>query len=326
MTDENTTDNSTTDNSTIDDSGAEAELQALLLAEVPEATPHYWAGIDELVDQAAQEHGTHLSDASAATGPAGSLSSVTDISIECRTGLDEPKPTFLSRLGWPAAIAASLLLLVGLVAVVGNRRSANTNDVATGIEERLRTETQPLQNYDHWHSVYGVWDCTLADGAGDWVPHFASNQDVSGIHSHNDGVIHIHPFHEWSAGENAQLGLFTTEMQVELSDDAMVLDDGRELREGVTTCNGEPATLHLRHWDFDFQAETGEAPQIITENLASARFENDREAWVIAFAPLDAELPMIPQERFDTLNNVTGTVDYEPQPPTYYQEQQPPYS
>lgn len=307
MTDENTT-----DNSTIDDSGAEAELQALLLAEVPEATPHYWAGIDELVDQAAQEHSTHLSDASAATGPAGSLNGVTDISIECRTGLDEPKPSFARRLGWPAAIAASLLLLVGLVAVVGNRRSANTNDVATGIEERRVNATGPVQNVDHWHSVYGVWDCTLADGAGDWVPQFESTRDESGIHSHNDGIIHLHPFFDWSAGENAQLGLFTTEMQVELSDDALVLDDGRELREGDATCDGEPATLHLRHWDFDFMAQAGDVPEIIIEDLAGARFQNDREVWIIAFAPVDAEIPLPPQERFNTLNNVTTPVDYNP--------------
>jgi len=296
-----------TENFTTDD-----ELLAeMLIAEIPEPGPGYWSVIDELVDDAdAHSSPDDQRELATATGP----TALTDISIECRTGLDEPEPTFLRRLGWPAAIAASLILVIGLVAVVGNRRSANTNDLATdgGDSESALATGGPKMNLDHWHSVYGVWDCTLSNGAGDWLPHFDSWDDSSGIHSHDDGVIHIHPFYDWSAGENAQLGLFTTEMRVELSDDALVLEDGSQLGGGAPTCDGEPAVLHVRHWDFDFEAKQGADPEILTENLASARFENDREAWVIAYAPLDAELPMLPQERFDTIDNVTARVDYAP--------------
>jgi hypothetical protein len=312
MNHDNTTDNQNDDGG--QHTSDESELQALLLAEVPDSAAGYWEAIDQLVDDAAaSDPVASESTTSVLAGAAGSIGAPIDISSARNAGVDEHKRTFISRLGWPAAVAATLLLLVGLVAVVGNRRSQNSSDLATNADNDLAINGDgPEQNLDHWHAVYGVWDCTLADGAGDWLPHFESNRDGSGIHSHGDGLIHIHPFYEWSADENAQLGLFATEMQVELSDDALVLDDGRRLAEGATTCDGEPVTLHLRHWDLDFRALQGDAPQIITEELASARFRNDREVWVLAYAPLDAEVPLPPQERFNLMNAVTAPVEYNP--------------
>jgi len=82
-------------------------------------------------------------------------------------------------------------------------------DVATEVASQPDPFTDlpgPLQNLDHWHSVYGVWDCTANDGAGDWVPKFGSTLDDWGIHSHGDGIIHIHPFFEESAGRRTHTG------------------------------------------------------------------------------------------------------------------------
>jgi hypothetical protein len=64
----------------------------------------------------------------------------------------------------------------------------------------------------HWHSAYGVYKC---DGyLGKIVENkyvaevLAPTDDAVGIHAHDDGLIHIHPFLKRSAGRNAKLGFF----------------------------------------------------------------------------------------------------------------------
>lgn len=44
---------------------------------------------------------------------------------------------------------------------------------------------------DHWHSAYSIYVC---DEISPWVYFDDSGQDTTGIHSHGDGLIHIHPF------------------------------------------------------------------------------------------------------------------------------------
>ena len=82
------------------------------------------------------------------------------------------------------------------------------------------------------------------------------------------------------------------------------------MREG-TTCDGEPAALHLRKWAFDFEllADPGREARLVTDNIGDTRFLNDREVWVLAFAPIDAVLPLPPEERFRILNQHTPVLD-----------------
>ena len=71
---------------------------------------------------------------------------------------------------------------------------------------------------DHIHQAFGVTICGEAQPP---IPEFES--DV-GIHTHGDGVIHIHPFSQLGVGANATLGRFFEDardqggIEVELSD------------------------------------------------------------------------------------------------------------
>lgn len=211
--------------------------------------------------------------------------------------------SFASRLGFPALVA--LVCLLGIAAVF---YAWTTRDALAS----------PQQGVDHWHAVYGVYDCTQT-GEQKYLPPFQSTDDATGIHSHGDGIMHIHPFFELSSGENAQLRHWITEMRVELSSERIVLDTGQELVAGTECADGSgPAEIKVLHWDFDFQALAGEPPsEIITTDLGLVKFDNDRETYIIAFAAADTEFSsdnnnLPPSDRFDTLNNVSSAIEYNP--------------
>jgi hypothetical protein len=74
----------------------------------------------------------------------------------------------------------------------------------------------------HWHAALGVYDCDhwMSDGSGNGVwnwptantagnPARASNSNVyAGLHSHDDGVIHMEPAVSEESGKNATVGLY----------------------------------------------------------------------------------------------------------------------
>ncbi len=73
----------------------------------------------------------------------------------------------------------------------------------------------------HWHSAYGIYKC---DGyLGKIVENkyvaevLAPTDDAVGIHAHDDGLIHIHPFVKRSAGRNAKLGFFLESINAKIT-------------------------------------------------------------------------------------------------------------
>ena len=74
----------------------------------------------------------------------------------------------------------------------------------------------------HWHAALGVYGCDhwMSDGSGDgvWIwpaatpgnsPARAFNTNIyAGLHSHDDGVIHMEPLVSEEAGRNATVGLY----------------------------------------------------------------------------------------------------------------------
>lgn len=212
-----------------------------------------------------------------------------------------------SFFGFPMLIAAIFLLGGVLVAY-----SYSTRD----------GEIRPRQLDDHWHSPYGVWDCVT----GDFLPVFTSTRDEAGIHSHQDGVIHIHPFLERTAGRNANINAFLGEMglagnEASISEEAINLPDGTRLEAGVE-CDGEPAIIQVARWRRSSQL--GRDPVIYTENLGEVRFLSDQEAFTFARAPEGADIPPPPEDRveqgrqlspfsvLDPFNTVPGDPDYVP--------------
>lgn len=202
-----------------------------------------------------------------------------------------------SRLGFPALVAAICLVGIGLVFYAWTTRDA---------------VIRPTQS-DHFHAVYGVYDCTL-ETDDKYIGAFQSTRDDLGIHSHGDGLIHIHPFFELSSGSRAQMTHFFDEMGIDMTPEAITLDNGRVLEAGTECADGSgPAEIKVLHWDFDFEAlaDNQPAPQVTTENFRDIKFDNDREVYIFAFAAADTEVPLPPAQRFEAINNVSPALDWE---------------
>ena len=86
----------------------------------------------------------------------------------------------------------------------------------------ITDSNNPTKKDTHWHAALGVYDCDhwLGDSSGSGIwnwpsvnsqgsPSRASNPSVyAGMHSHDDGVIHMEPLVSEEAGKNAKVGLY----------------------------------------------------------------------------------------------------------------------
>ena len=116
----------------------------------------------------------------------------------------------------------------------------------------------------------------------------------TGVHSHDDGVIHWHPSTSAAVGTNADLGLFLDVYDVELDDDSLRFPEnqgGEEYIEGETKCGDEDAELKVVVWDT-FQ-DTGSGTTYVSD-FDDIRITNDGMAITIAFVPSGTDVTMPP--------------------------------
>lgn len=159
---------------------------------------------------------------------------------------------------------------------------------------------------DHWHAPYGIWDCTANDGDGAFQAPIQDPQTSNaGIHTHSDGVVHIHPFSSVATGSGATLGTFLEATEAQFEDDiALTFANRPELTEEGVTCGGEEAVLQIHRFPLD----ATEPSEVITENLDDYRFGGDLEGFVIALAPLGAEIPVPPADAVATATAASPSV------------------
>lgn len=174
------------------------------------------------------------------------------------------RPGAKKSYAWPAAIGA--VVVVGVVLIV-----ASFGGGAAGNE--------PPKIGDHWHAAYGVYNCDaylapFADEAG----------DRTGIHTHQDGLMHMHPFASRVTGDGANLAAFGEDVGLDIDDDAL-RGPGIDVENG-DECDGEPATVRLLVWDGPGDDE----PEVITDDIAK-HDPDDGSVWALVFAPEDAEIP-----------------------------------
>jgi len=281
------------------DIGDDDLLRTALRGEVPPPGDSYWALIDEQLAAAL------VLDADPGTE---AREHAPDVSVGGQNESGTMGNGLMERLRtWPVlAAAAALVLVAGLLTI--RLIPSNGERVDAGFAEgndlvALEDLPGPTQNTDHWHAIYGIWDCTAEAGNGAWLPVFDSNEDDVGIHSHGDGLISIHPFFEESAGVNATFSHFADSMNFTITNDTITLEDGTVLSEGAM-CNGQPAVIEMYRWQDAraLEEDPTQPPRIIvTEDFGAQRFYNDFEVWTVALTPAGAEVPLPPQARFDAL-------------------------
>jgi hypothetical protein len=134
-----------------------------------------------------------------------------------------------TRSGSPFWYAVTgVIVIVGVIAVIFSRGSAG--------------ETAPIANQDHWHAALGVNVC------GTWLPNApafeqrAGTSIQAGMHSHADGLMHIHPYSSDEAGKHATVGQFLKEGGWSVSSSQLKVWDSKTHKNGEK-CNGKTAKV-----------------------------------------------------------------------------------
>lgn len=128
---------------------------------------------------------------------------------------------------------------------------------------------------DHWHVAIGFYACD------NWLPDLTGalesasepgNQKYisSGVHSHDDGVIHWHPFTSRATGTNAKLGLFLDNYGVKLSKDKLEFpaeQGGAVYEVGETKCtvDGQEKDAVIKVVVYDPYNDVNSAQTYITD-------------------------------------------------------------
>jgi hypothetical protein len=93
---------------------------------------------------------------------------------------------------------------------------------------------------DFWTAALGVRIC------GAWLANAPVAGADTGVHSHGDGLVYIHPFSPDEAGKKATLGLFLERGIWKATKDSLQLWDGTTHRSGDACQGGSPAKV--RWW------------------------------------------------------------------------------
>jgi len=170
---------------------------------------------------------------------------------------------------WPLTIGA--VVVVGVLLVV---LSAGGRD----------SSSEPPRLGDHWHAAYGIYDCdAFITPLDDVVP------DESGIHTHGDGLMHMHPFGTKYTGSGANIGNWGETVGLELTDTS--IRAGQMEAENGDSCGEEDGVLQLWTWD---SIDDDEGTRIESDFADYA--PQDGSMFVLAFAPEGAEIPPPPPE------------------------------
>jgi len=185
--------------------------------------------------------------------------------------------------------------------------------------------TPPTVN-DHWHASYGFYACDT------WLPDLQGNKEEldtagqlandkfrrTGIHSHDDGVMHWHPYTSAATGRNAKLGVFLDVYGVKVSDTKIQFPDdqgGAVYEEGETKCidkDGKPVDGEVVVYAYESYDNANDFSTFIT-NFGDIRLTQDGMAFTIAFVPADT-VPGLPPSAAQLPE--LGAVDSGAAPPT----------
>lgn len=169
------------------------------------------------------------------------------------------------ELGFPLVVGLVVVLGIGLVFLARENRAPAT----------------PPAIGDHWHSAYTIYDC------GTEVPFFLGTADPDGIHSHQDSLVHIHPFNSSATGEDATLGVLFEAMRATVSRDAITTPEAGVLS-AADGCGDEPAVIKVARYQVDGGVEI---VSVFDDDFDDIQLLQDREAFSIAKVPVGENPP-----------------------------------
>lgn len=193
--------------------------------------------------------------------------------------------------GWYGSMIVVAILGTFVIVASRNERQAASNPLKS---EKPRPPSLPGQKKfggDHWHAAYGVYTCT------DFAAPIKSDKDPRGIHTHGDGVVHIHPFTKASSGRKATFGVFTETVGLKVSATSVQEPGGKRYKNGDACPDGKKGKVRVY---LNGDERPGDPRKIRMR---------DRDEIVVAFAPEGAKIPKTPSSaaELDRLNDVPGS-------------------
>ena len=145
----------------------------------------------------------------------------------------------------------------------------------------------------HIHTAYGINVCGEFREA---IPEFESK---IGVHTHGDGVIHLHPFSSLGVGANATFERFLDDARtgnppqnVSISDSKLVYG-GETVEEGKTICEGVTnPELRMAYWEN--VSDEAAQPVITTGDFGNRRLSDDGGGITIFYGDSKADIPKPP--------------------------------
>lgn len=180
---------------------------------------------------------------------------------------------------FPGVLVAVIVLGVSLVVYA---REDRRNEDNSGVP----------QLGDHIHEAIAVNVCGefLED-----VPEFESSV---GIHSHGDGVIHVHPFSQLGVGANATLERYLQDareagVDFSISNSKLTYLD-TTVEEGDTECEGvDDPQLRMAYWeDVQFSEDD---PEITSGDFGDLRLTQNGGGITLFYGDPDADIPKPPK-------------------------------
>lgn len=174
----------------------------------------------------------------------------------------------------------SLVVVLG-ISLVAFARSDRRSDDLGGVP----------QLGDHIHQAFAINVC------GEFLPMVPEFESSVGIHSHGDGVIHIHPFSELGTGANATLGRYLKDareggLDVDVTaTELSYLDESYE--EGKAKCDGvKDPELRMAYW-ADVQDEASK-PEVTTGDFTDLRLTTNGAGVTLYYGDPKADIPKPP--------------------------------
>lgn len=215
---------------------------------------------------------------------------------------------------FPAVVA--IVVVLGLLSIVYARQSRPADGSGS---PRIG---------DHWHGAFGIYVCDtyqpkLVGNKEEGVTDPATGNRIydnvqfglTGIHSHDDGIMHWHPYSSKATGNRARLGVFLKVYGIKLSETEVSLPDdqgGDSWSTKDTKCDGQDTVIKVVRWDNYADASSSET---FTSGLNDVRLSKNGQVFVIAIVPKDTDVPLPPwAPELPTLGaaddgNVPTTVD-----------------
>jgi hypothetical protein len=208
----------------------------------------------------------------------GKASSAKKVSRAARTGgrVSSGQPRSLL---FPSVLVLVVVLGVSLVVYARNDRNSHANKGTP-------------QLGDHIHEAIAFNVC------GDFLDNIPTFESRIGIHTHGDGVMHIHPFSQLGVGANATIGRFLKDAKSEGKLDVSLNDTtlkylGETYKEGKTKCKGvTDPELRVAYWS-DVQ-NAASKPQVTTGGFSKLPITKNGGGYTIFYGDRKAAIPKPP--------------------------------